>query len=50
MEFDSFKVPTTTESSLLQMSSEDVNIVKDASTKPAKDDAETYIVYVINYK
>ena len=37
MDFDSFKIPTTTESSLLPTSSEDVNIVDDAPTEPAKD-------------
>ena len=30
MDFDSFKIPTATESSLLPISSEDVNIVDDA--------------------
>ena len=40
MDFDSFKVPTAAESSLLQTSSEDVNIMDDASTKPVKEDAK----------
>ena len=40
MDFDSFKVPIAVESSLLQTSSEEVNIMDDASTEPAKDDAE----------
>ena len=39
MDFDSFKVPTAAESSL-QTSSEDVNIVDDASTEPVKEDAK----------
>ena len=37
MDFDSFKIPTTTESSLLPTSSEDVNVVDDTSTEPAQD-------------
>ena len=37
MDFDSFKFPTTVKSSLPQTSFEDVNIVDDASTKPAQD-------------
>ena len=35
--FDSFKTPTATESSLLLTSSEDVNMVGDASTETAQD-------------
>ena len=41
MDFDSFKIPTVVESSLLQMSSEDVNFLDNASTKPSKDVVET---------
>ena len=37
IDFDSFKIPTTTESSLLPTSSKDVNVVDDASTEPAQD-------------
>ena len=37
MDFDSFKIPIATESSLLPKSSEDVNIVDDAPAEPAKD-------------
>lgn len=37
VDFDSFKIPTTTKSSLLPTSSEDVNMVVDASTKLALD-------------
>ena len=40
MDFDSFKVPTTTESSLRQTSFEDIKIVDVASTEPIKDVAE----------
>ena len=40
MDFDSFKVPTVAESSLLRTSSEDVNVVDNASTELAKDTAE----------
>ena len=40
MEFDSFKVPNVAESSLLQTSSKDVNVVDDASTEPTKDVTE----------
>lgn len=35
--FDSFKIPTATESSFLQTSFEDINIIDDASTEPIKD-------------
>ena len=41
MDFDSFKIPTVAESSLLQMSFEDVNFLDNASTKPSKDVVET---------
>ena len=37
MDFDSFKIPNATKSSLLPTSSEDVNIVENASIEPAKD-------------
>ena len=37
MDFDSFKIPTAIKSSLLPTNFEDVNIVDDAPTKPAKD-------------
>ena len=37
MDFDSFKIPTATESSLLSTSSEDVNVVDNASTDTAQD-------------
>ena len=35
--FDSFKIPTATKSSLLPTSFEDVNVVDDASTETAQD-------------
>ncbi|KAL0004741.1 hypothetical protein SO802_012302 [Lithocarpus litseifolius] len=41
MDFDVFKVPTPAESSLLQKSSKDVNIMDDASTEPSKDDPKS---------
>ena len=41
MDFDSFKIPTAAEISLLQMSSKEVNIMDDASIEPAKDAIET---------
>ena len=37
MDFDSFMIPTTTESSLLLTSSEDVNVMDDTSTEPIQD-------------
>ena len=37
MDFDSFKIPTTIESSLLQTSFEDVNIMDDDSTELVQD-------------
>ena len=40
MDFDSFKVPIAAESSLLQTSSEYVNIMGDALTEPVKEDAK----------
>ena len=41
MDFNVFKVPISAESSLLQTSSEDVNIMDDASTEPSKDDPKS---------
>ena len=41
LDFDSFKIPTAAEISLLQMSSKEVNIMDDASIEPAKDAIET---------
>ena len=38
MDFDSFMIPIATESSLLLTSSEDVNVVYDATTEIAQDD------------
>ncbi|XP_030934242.1 uncharacterized protein LOC115959795 [Quercus lobata] len=38
LDFNSFKLPLATESSLLQTSSEDVNIMDDANTKVTQDD------------
>ena len=38
LDFDSFKLPLTNESSLLQTSSEDVNIMDDANTEVTQDD------------
>ena len=37
MDFDSFMIPTTTESSLLPTSSEDLNVMDDTSTEPTQD-------------
>ena len=37
MYFVSFKIPTAIKSSLLLMSSENVNVVDDASTEPTQD-------------
>ena len=37
MDFNVFKVTISAESSLLQTSFEDVNIMDDASTEPSKD-------------
>ena len=39
--FNSFKLPLATESSLLQTSSEDVNIMDDANIEVTKDDPKT---------
>ena len=41
LDFNSFKLPLTTESSLLQTSSEDVNIMDDANTEVNQDDPKT---------
>ena len=40
MDFDSFQIPTVAESSLLQTSSDDVNVMDDASTEPTQDTTE----------
>ena len=37
MDFDSFMIPTATESSLLSTSSEDLNVMDDTSTEPTQD-------------
>ena len=41
LDFSSFKLPLATESSLLQTSSEDVNIMDDANTEVTQDDPKT---------
>ena len=41
LDFSSFKLPLATESSLLQTSSEDVNIMDDANTEVNQDDPKT---------
>ena len=41
LDFNSFKLPLATESSLLQTSSEDVSIMDDANTEVTKDDTKT---------
>ena len=41
LDFNSFKLPFATESSLLQTSSEDVNIMDDANTEVTQDDPKT---------
>ena len=41
LDFDSFKLPLTNESSLLQTSSEDVNIMDDANNEVTQDDPKT---------
>ena len=41
LDFNSFKLPLATESSLLQTSSEDVNIMDNANTEVTKDDPKT---------
>ena len=40
MDFNSFQIPTAVESSLLQISFEDINVVDDASIEPFKDAVE----------
>ena len=37
MDFDSFMIPIATKSSLLPMSSKDINMMDDASIEPAQD-------------
>ena len=37
MDFDSFKISTATESSLLLMSSKDINVMDDTSIEPTQD-------------
>ena len=41
LDFNSFKLPLATESSLLQTSSEDINIMDDANTEVNQDDPKT---------
>ena len=41
LDFNSFKLPLANESSLLQTSSEDVNIMDDANTEVTQDDPKT---------
>ena len=41
LDFNSFRLPLATESSLLQTSSEDVNIMDDANTEVTQDDPKT---------
>ena len=41
LDFNSFKLPLATESSLLQTSSENVNIMDDANTEVTQDDSKT---------
>ena len=41
LDFDSFKLPLTTESSVLQTSSEDVNVKDDASNEVTQGDPKT---------
>ena len=41
LDFDSFKLPLTNENSLLQMSSENINIMDDANTEVTQDDPRT---------
>ena len=56
MDFDSFKIPTAIESSLLPTSSEDVNVMEDASTEPTqgtidarKDDPKLGVMPLVVY-
>ena len=41
LDFDSFKLPLTTESSMLQTSSEDVNVMDDASNEVIQGDPKS---------
>ena len=41
IDFDSFKIPTTVDSSLLQTSSKDINVVDDAWIETTKDASKT---------
>ena len=41
LDFDSFKLPLATESSLLQTSSEDVNILDDANNEVTQDSSKS---------
>ena len=41
MDFDSFKLPLATENSLLQTSSEDVNILDDANNEVIQDNSKS---------
>ena len=41
LDFNSFKLPLATESSLLQTSSKDINIMDDANTEVTQDDPKT---------
>ena len=41
IDFNPIKLHVVTESSLLQMSSEDINVEDDASTQPANDDQKS---------
>ena len=41
LDFDSFKLPLATESSVLQTSSEDVNVMDDASNEVTQGDPKT---------
>ena len=41
LDFDSFKLPLATESSMLQMSSEDVNVMDDASNEVTQGDPKS---------
>ena len=40
MDFNSFQIPTAAESSLLQTSFKDIDVVDDASVEPFKDAVE----------
>ena len=49
MDFDSFMIPTTTESSLLPTSSEDINVMDDATTEIAQDDPKLGVMPPVVY-